>query len=190
MIAVEPDTPASACGDEPLLLRPQPRAGRRRSRPPAAAARLAPPSGGRRRRQRRRTAALRLARDAQLIVFDERGAGNGWLLPAGPLREPMPRDVPARSVVLYNAAAPSAAWPGSVAQRRLAGATALADWWAGAAPSPSLLANCAGALLAMAGMARPGRFFAMLRERGLQFERSPADHHPFATLPWPAATAT
>ncbi|HEY0821870.1 MAG TPA: tetraacyldisaccharide 4'-kinase, partial [Rhizobacter sp.] len=36
----------------------------------------------------------RLARDAQIIVFDERGGGNGWLLPAGPLREPVPRAVP------------------------------------------------------------------------------------------------
>ncbi|HEY0858325.1 MAG TPA: tetraacyldisaccharide 4'-kinase, partial [Albitalea sp.] len=44
---------------------------------------------------------LRLARDVQLIVFDERGAGNGWLLPAGPLREPLPRRVPPRTLVLY-----------------------------------------------------------------------------------------
>ncbi len=34
-----------------------------------------------------------LARDIELCVFDERGAGNGWLLPAGPLREPWPRQV-------------------------------------------------------------------------------------------------
>jgi tetraacyldisaccharide 4'-kinase len=32
---------------------------------------------------------LRLQRDIEIIVFDERGAGNGWLLPAGPLREPI-----------------------------------------------------------------------------------------------------
>src|SRR5512138_1568502 len=37
-----------------------------------------------------------LARDAQLIVFDERGVGNGLLLPAGPLREPLPEHVPER----------------------------------------------------------------------------------------------
>ena len=34
---------------------------------------------------------LSLHRDLELVVFDERGAGNGWLLPAGPLREPWPR---------------------------------------------------------------------------------------------------
>ena len=34
---------------------------------------------------------LALARDLELCVFDERGVGNGWLMPAGPLREPWPR---------------------------------------------------------------------------------------------------
>lgn len=29
---------------------------------------------------------LRWARDVEIVVFDRRGAGNGWLLPAGPLR--------------------------------------------------------------------------------------------------------
>ena len=33
----------------------------------------------------------RLARDVELAVFDGRGAGNGWRLPAGPLREPLGR---------------------------------------------------------------------------------------------------
>ncbi len=31
---------------------------------------------------------LRLARDVEIAVLDERGLGNGWVLPAGPLREP------------------------------------------------------------------------------------------------------
>ena len=35
---------------------------------------------------------LALAHDLSLCVFDERGLGNGWLLPAGPLREPWPLD--------------------------------------------------------------------------------------------------
>lgn len=34
---------------------------------------------------------LQLHRDLELVVFDERVCGNGWLLPAGPLREPWPR---------------------------------------------------------------------------------------------------
>jgi tetraacyldisaccharide 4'-kinase len=32
-----------------------------------------------------------LQRDVEIILFDGRGAGNGWLLPAGPLREPPSR---------------------------------------------------------------------------------------------------
>ena len=36
---------------------------------------------------------LALRRDIEVCVFDERGVGNGWLLPAGPLREPWPRKV-------------------------------------------------------------------------------------------------
>lgn len=34
---------------------------------------------------------LRLARDIEIVVQDNRGVGNGWLLPAGPLREPVSR---------------------------------------------------------------------------------------------------
>jgi tetraacyldisaccharide 4'-kinase len=34
---------------------------------------------------------LALQRDIEICVFDERGLGNGSLLPAGPLREPWPR---------------------------------------------------------------------------------------------------
>ena len=33
----------------------------------------------------------RLARDIEIVLSDSRGAGNGWLLPAGPLREPLSR---------------------------------------------------------------------------------------------------
>ena len=32
-----------------------------------------------------------LARDFEILIQDERGVGNGWLLPAGPLREPPSR---------------------------------------------------------------------------------------------------
>lgn len=34
---------------------------------------------------------LRLPRDIELVIQDLRGTGNGWLLPAGPLREPVSR---------------------------------------------------------------------------------------------------
>jgi tetraacyldisaccharide 4'-kinase len=133
---------------------------------------------------------LALARDVQVIVFDERGTGNGWQLPAGPLRQPVPRHVPVNSHVLYNAARASTPWPGALAQRRLAGAVLLQDWWRCAPPSAQpLLALRGRRVLAAAGMAVPERFFAMLRDAGLQPIALPLpDHHAFEQLPWPADT--
>ncbi|MES3013780.1 MAG: tetraacyldisaccharide 4'-kinase [Pseudomonadota bacterium] len=130
---------------------------------------------------------LALARDVQVIVFDERGAGNGWLLPAGPLRETVPRVLPARSLVVYNAAAASTPLPGTLARRALAGVVRLADWWRGAPASNDALDALRGRpLLAAAGLAHPERFFAMLRERDLTITPRPLpDHHDFANLPWP-----
>ncbi|HEX3140990.1 MAG TPA: tetraacyldisaccharide 4'-kinase [Rhizobacter sp.] len=134
---------------------------------------------------------LRLARDAQVVVFDERGAGNGWLLPSGPLREPLPVELPPRSVVLYNAAAPSTPLPGHLAQRRLAGIAGLSAWWSGQPGDPETLAKLRGRpVLAAAGLARPQRFFDMLRALGLSItELALPDHHDFAALPWPIGTA-
>lgn len=132
-----------------------------------------------------------LERDVAVLVFDERGAGNGWLLPAGPLREPMPAVVPPASVVLYNARRASTALPGHFASRRLAGAVELDDWWRGVPASPALLQALAGrAVVAAAGLAQPERFFAMLREAQMLVTPLPLpDHHHFATLPWPPGTA-
>ena len=190
--AVRDDSAAAEAGDEPLLIR-------RRTHAPVWVAR------------RRIDAArdlcaahaevdvlvaddglqhLALARDVQVIVFDERGVGNGWQLPAGPLRQPVPRHVPVNSHVLYNAARASTPWPGALAQRQLAGAALLQDWWRGTPPSlQPLLALRGRRVLAAAGMAAPERFFAMLRDAGLQPTALPLpDHHTFEQLPWPADT--
>ncbi len=133
---------------------------------------------------------MRLPRVAQVVVFDDRGAGNGWMLPAGPLREPLTPHVPPNTVVLYNASQPSTAWPGHLARRRLAGLVALADWWAGqAATMPCLAALSASRtpVLAAAGVSQPERFFSMLRAAGLEITPLPLpDHHDYTTLPWPA----
>ena len=66
----------------------------------------------------------------------------------------------------------------------------LDDWWAGRAASPAALQALAGApLVAAAGVARPERFFELLRAAGLAFTPLPLpDHHDFATLPWPPET--
>jgi tetraacyldisaccharide 4'-kinase len=130
----------------------------------------------------------RLARDVQVLVFDERGAGNGWLLPAGPLREPMPPRLPAHTLVVYNAPAASTALPGFVAARSLRGVVSLADWWQGRVASRDALIGLRGRpMLAVAGLARPGRFFDMLRAQGLTLSTlALPDHHDYAVTPWPA----
>lgn len=193
VVLVTPDTPASACGDEPLLMQ-------RRSGAPVAV--------GRRRAQAGRALLAahpavdvivcddglqhrQLARDAQVIVFDERGAGNGWLLPSGPLREPMPSALPARSVLLYNAPAPSTPLPGHVVQRRLGRFTPLQAWRDGGTVDTDAGAELRGRrLVAAAGLAHPQRFFSMLRDAGLDIAELPLpDHHDFAALPWPSDTA-
>jgi len=134
---------------------------------------------------------LALERDVEVLVFDERGAGNGRLLPAGPLRERIPAALGPRQIALYNAAAATTALPGYLAQRSLAGVTPLDAWWAGAAPSRGALEALRDReVLAVAGLARPERFFAMLRDDGLRIaERPLGDHADFAALPWTGATA-
>lgn len=134
----------------------------------------------------------RLHHDLALLVFDERGAGNGLLLPAGPLREPLPGQLQPNQAVLYNAAVPSTALPGCTGNRRLAGVQRLSDWWVGAAlPADggwsALRAVAAGTpLLAAAGLARPEPFFRMLEAQGLAIVRLPlADHAALDPLPWP-----
>lgn len=130
----------------------------------------------------------RLRRDVQLVVFDDRGAGNGLLLPAGPLREPLPPVLPPRTLVLYNAPAATTPLPGFVARRALVGVTPLADWWAAAEGALRPLQALRGRPLhAAAGIASPERFFGMLEAAGLSIQRLPLpDHHHFTTLPWPA----
>ena len=185
--------PAAQCGDEPLLMH-------LRTGAPLVVGRDR--VGAARELLRRHAAVdvivsddglqhLALARDAQVIVFDERGSGNGWLLPAGPLRDPLPRVVPAASLVVYNAEARSTPLPGTLARRGLAGVVALDAWWRGEAASLAALeALRSRPLVAAAGLARPERFFAMLRAHGLAFTPLPLpDHHAYSTLPWPADTA-
>lgn len=134
---------------------------------------------------------LRLPRALAVLVFDERGIGNGRLLPAGPLRQRATPWLPDDCIVLYNASAPTTALPGHLGQRRLSGAVSLQDWWRGQpADAATLQAQRGKPMLAAAGMAQPQRFFAMLREQGLQIHELPLpDHADFATLPWPADTA-
>jgi len=130
-----------------------------------------------------------LARDAALVVFDERGAGNGLLLPAGPLREPLPATLPAGMQVLYTAGQASTPLPGALAQRRITHAWPLQAWHAGRSEGAVPLATLNGPMWAAAGLAAPEKFFGMLRAAGLSFHALPLpDHHAWTTLPWPAST--
>jgi len=187
---VQDSTPASQVGDEPLLMH------RRTSAPVAVGADRVGAGLALLRRHPEVDIVIsddglqhqRLARDAQVIVFDERGVGNGWLLPAGPLREPVTQSAPPRSVVLYNTGQATTPWHGHVVARRLAGISLLSDWWAGKPASDSAFAELNGhQVLAAAGVARPQRFFDMLRKAGLSIDELPLpDHHDFVRLPWPA----
>jgi tetraacyldisaccharide 4'-kinase len=111
-----------------------------------------------------------LARDIEICVFDQRGIGNGWLLPAGPLREPWPR--PVDLIVLTG----SAAITGFRAQRRLEGHAYQRD-----GTQVPLQALAGRRLKAVAGIGRPAAFFDMLRAAGLTLQEAVAlpDHHPF-----------
>jgi tetraacyldisaccharide 4'-kinase len=194
VVAVSRDSRAADCGDEPLLIRlrtgmPVMVASDRVAA--AKALRAAHPEvdiivadDGLQHH--------RLARDLQIIVFDERGAGNRLLLPAGPLREPMPAQAPAATLVLYNAPQVNTPLSGWMATRRLAGVLPLAEWWRGQLPAPDSWRALHGLpLVAAAGMAVPERFFAMLEAQGLSLAQRLAlpDHFAYEHLPWPDASA-
>jgi tetraacyldisaccharide 4'-kinase len=119
---------------------------------------------------------LALQRDLDIGVFDDRGVGNGFLLPAGPLREAWPRSL---DLLLHTGAHPSFA---GLTARRSLGATAIR-----ADGSTVLLAELAHApfplLLALAAIAQPETFFAMLREQGVPLADtlSLPDHYDFSS---------
>ena len=109
-----------------------------------------------------------LARDFEIAVEDERGHGNGLLLPAGPLREPAGRAVDA---VVVNGSAGAGAFAMQLAPdgfRRVCGN----------GPDVPLAALRGRRLHAVAGIGNPGRFFATLQALGLEFvPHAFPDHH-------------
>lgn len=116
-----------------------------------------------------------LERDLEICVFDARGVGNGWLLPAGPLRERWPRPV---DLVLQHGHPRGV--PGYAMERSLATHAMRADG------STIALADLRGTPVhALAGIAQPGAFFAMLSAAGLTLAAMHPlpDHHDFASLP-------
>lgn len=128
---------------------------------------------------------LALGRDIAIAVFDDRRTGNGWLLPAGLLRDPWPPRAGQayRPDLVLRQRRESAGEPGPLAlpdgvpafwaPRRLA------DEALGPHGERCALTALQGQpLTAVAGIARPEVFFEMLRERGLTLNRTVAlpDH--------------
>jgi len=116
---------------------------------------------------------LRLARRIELEVEDGRGLGNGRVLPAGPLREPLPA-VPAFARIVHGRVPRAGEVP---LQLALDEARALD----GTVRRP--LSTFVGQRLrALAGIGDPERFFTALRAHDLDIEPRPfPDHHAYRT---------
>lgn len=110
-----------------------------------------------------------LAKDLSLVVIDaERGFGNGHVLPAGPLREPVCQGlVRANAVLLMGDGSPALhGYLGPVLRGRL---------------QPLNAAIARQRLVAFAGIGRPSKFFATLRDLGADLVAAIPfpDHHRF-----------
>ncbi len=131
----------------------------------------------------------RLAREVELALVDERGLGNGWLLPAGPLREPAGRLECVDAIVLRGTTSnPARSTPGFEMQTRLADEIHRLGDRTHTMPLVELARRQAARSLTMtaaAGIGVPERFFAMLHTAGLTFEALPLpDHHDFRDNPF------
>jgi tetraacyldisaccharide 4'-kinase len=115
-----------------------------------------------------------LARDVEIVVIDgERRFGNGFCLPAGPLREPLTRLASVDLTVVNGR--PAAPGEHSITPR-LEKAVSLER----GRGSRSLADLGHGSVHAVAGIGNPGRFFAGLRQAGIRFERHVfPDHHVY-----------
>ncbi len=131
-----------------------------------------------------------LARVAEVIVFDDRGAGNGLLLPAGPLRQPLPHALPPRVRIAYTGQRASTRLPGTLVPRSVTQVVSLGAWSAGDGAAAQPLASLRGRrVTALAGIGAPEQFFRMLEAAGLTVERLAChDHAAYAQAPWPEGT--
>jgi tetraacyldisaccharide 4'-kinase len=112
-----------------------------------------------------------LARDCEIVVVDgDRRFGNGWLLPAGPLRESKSRLAAADAVVVNGG---RALLDGALSMRLeaksalslIGGAVKVLDEFAGRS------------VHAVAGIGNPERFFNMLRAHGIEVVGHPLPDH-------------
>lgn len=143
---------------------------------------------------------LAMARCAEIVVVDgTRGFGNGWMLPAGPLREPAARltqadlvAVQASGSFLHDSLSASVL---SGAQQQLASNTFtvnLSEAVELTSGRRKPLSEFMGQpLTAMAGIGHPERFFKALKQKGLQITGiALPDHHHFSIDDLDAADPT
>lgn len=117
----------------------------------------------------------RLGRDLQMVTLDgERGLGNGWRLPAGPLRESAERLRQADVVVCKGRQPDGVELPADtpVMRMTLVEAVSLRDG------TRQALANFRGrSVHALAGIGNPEQFFALLTAAGIQVEAHAMPDH-------------
>jgi tetraacyldisaccharide 4'-kinase len=123
-----------------------------------------------------------LPRDIEICVFDERQIGNGWLLPAGPLREPWPRKLTAPWCMDVQTGDTSHTSPQEDARPQVQ--RQLAPQAVNALGQHMALQDFSKAQ-ALAGIAKPERFFDELRNMGIELTHTWTlpDHDQFSTLP-------
>ncbi|HEX2566091.1 MAG TPA: tetraacyldisaccharide 4'-kinase [Burkholderiales bacterium] len=113
-----------------------------------------------------------LRRDVEIAVVDARGFGNGFLLPAGPLREPVARLRTVDAVVSHGKGG------AGNASMQLEGDVLYC--MANAAERRHANSFAGAPLHAVAGIGDPERFFTSLRRFGLEVLPHPfPDHHRF-----------
>lgn len=120
-----------------------------------------------------------MRRDVEIIVIDgQRGLGNGYCLPAGPLREKPGRLQQADFLILNNTLSNGRnnyAWPGAFSMTLQPGR--LTHLASNTTVSPDSLSL---PLAAVAGIGYPQRFFQTLAKMGLACNNYAfADHHDF-----------
>ncbi len=114
-----------------------------------------------------------LHRDINLLVLDgEYGVGNGWCLPAGPLREPLHQALlRCHAVILIGED-----------RHQLTAPVSLPVFHARIMPAEDTAWLKNTRLLAFAGIARPKKFYDFLRAQGAEIVATQdfPDHHSFA----------
>jgi len=122
-----------------------------------------------------------LARDCEIAVIDaQRGLGNGWLLPVGPLRDP-PARLASVDAIVVNGENPSANLPSHRPRFRMRLEGHIFRGLEDASRTAEAADFTGLRIAAVAGIGNPDRFFAHLQALGLRFDaRRFPDHHAFS----------